>query len=65
MCLCRRPLLPEFVYCTREIIELARTERWSNARFVPTGLPPKERTHWRIDYLGHRWPPRWYPDAMV
>jgi len=61
LCLCRRPLLPKFVYCTRDIIELARAERWSNARFVPTGLTPKESTHWQIDYLGRHWPPRWYP----
>ncbi len=65
LCLSRRPLLPHRVYCTIDIIKLARAERWTNARFRPAELPPREKISWQIDYLGRRWPPQWYPDSLA
>jgi len=51
--------------CTRRVLEVARENRWTNARFVPVDAPHRNRewhSRWCIDYLGDQWPPsEWYP----
>ncbi|HYE61182.1 MAG TPA: hypothetical protein VD997_04230 [Phycisphaerales bacterium] len=54
------------VFCTRKVLELARRERWTGARFEPIDAPfdLTNRSHvWKgIPYLGKQWPPKaWYP----
>jgi hypothetical protein len=50
------------VFCTRRVIELARSERWSNFRFNPSDMTFEEGHGFDgIDYLGSDWPPaQWY-----
>lgn len=52
-------------FCTEEVLELARKDRWSNFSFQPMDVVRKHSYGWRgVDYLGRKWPPkRWYPDA--
>lgn len=52
-----------FVFCGRRILELAREHRWSNLRFVPSGVLRKDSYDWQgVDYLGKQWPPKMEPD---
>lgn len=52
-------------FCTMPVVELARSQRWSNARFDPMDILRDHITRWAgIDYLGAQWPPRrWYPPS--
>lgn len=51
------------VFCTRKVLELARQHRWTNFRFEPIDVLRRYATRWKgIDYLGKKWPPKWYPD---
>jgi len=50
-------------YCTEKVLLLARENRWTNFRFEPMDAIQRYATGWKgIDYLGKRWPPKWYPD---
>jgi len=50
-------------FCTKTILELARSDRWTNARFDPMDILQRHAVYWGgIDYLGNEWPPKqWYP----
>jgi hypothetical protein len=53
------------VYCTRKVLELARRERWTGARFEVMDAPSDLtiRSPWKgIPYLAKKWPPEaWCP----
>ena len=51
------------LWCTRRIVELARRDKWTNARFDIIDLPMRLKVRWPgIDYLGDHWPPKqWRP----
>jgi hypothetical protein len=50
-------------YCSRRVLEVAHSERWTGFTFYPADLPFDLHPLWDgIDYLGKKWPPyRWYP----
>ena len=55
------------LFCTIEILLLARKNRWSNFWFRPLDLPENVDVFtppFQIDYLGKQWPPQWYPDGF-
>ncbi|MBN1460174.1 MAG: hypothetical protein JXA57_11605 [Armatimonadetes bacterium] len=50
-------------FCTEKVLLLAREKRRTNFRFVPADALQRHASGWRgIDYLGEKWPPKWYPD---
>ena len=52
------------VFCTLEVLLVARKYRWTNCRFLPVDVPLIGPLGWSIDYLGKKWPPQWYPEGM-
>lgn len=55
-----------YIVCSYGIIELARSQKWTNMRFDPIDLPGRIRPLPEpINYLGDPWPPvSWYPDEV-
>jgi len=51
------------VFCSEKVLFLARQHRWTNFYFEPMDVLQRYTWGWPgIDYLGNRWPPKWYPD---
>lgn len=50
-------------FCTRRVVELARTARWTNLRIDPMDIGSHNHGYWAgVPFLGERWPPpNWYP----
>lgn len=54
-------------FCSRKVVDLARKDRWSNLATAPMDILRSQffigKDKFRIDYLGKKWPPQWYPEG--
>ncbi len=62
----RVPRMRDYYICTREVLDIARTERWIGFHFTALDIPKElliKSEYQCIDYLGEKWPPdSWYPE---
>ncbi|MES2707411.1 MAG: hypothetical protein V4726_12510 [Verrucomicrobiota bacterium] len=48
--------------CSREVVELAHREQWTNAAFQPLDMPDRDYTDFRLRcWPPEKWYPRWHP----